>query len=57
MDTVFLKVNEAAGLLKVHPKTIRRWVEEGIFKNAIRQGSTIRIPMSDIDSLKGNQAS
>lgn len=41
----FFTVKEAAGLLKVHPITIRRYIREGKLK-AVRAGGNIRIAKS-----------
>ena len=47
---VFLRVDEAAAILKVSSKTVRRLLARGDLK-AARIGRLVRIPSSEIDSL------
>lgn len=45
-----LTVNQVALILKVHPLTIRRYINEGRLK-AIRLGGNIRISQSELKSF------
>ena len=47
---VFLRVDEAAAILKVSSKTVRRLFGRGDLK-AVRIGRLVRIPFSEIDRL------
>ncbi len=47
----FLSASEAGKILSVAPNTITRWIEKGVFPNAFKIESTIRIPQSDLDAL------
>lgn len=49
-----LTVQEAATLLKVSIRTIRKWVAEGKLP-ALRIGRTVRIPLNElVEKLKHN---
>jgi excisionase family DNA binding protein len=48
----FYTPKEISELFKVNRSTISRWVDEGVFPNAVRIGATVRIPYSDIEALK-----
>lgn len=50
MDQLF-NVNQAAFILKVHPLTIRRYINEGKLK-AIRAGGSIRISEASLAAFK-----
>ena len=45
-------VDEAAERLKLHPKTVLRYIREGRLK-ATRVGKAYRIPRADLDALAG----
>lgn len=47
-----LNASKAGIQLGVSSQTIKRWFEKGLFPNAYKIESTIRIPQSDIDELK-----
>ena len=47
-----LNASQASRHFGVTPNTVIRWFEDGLFPNAFRVGSVIRIPMSDIEALK-----
>jgi excisionase family DNA binding protein len=42
-----LTVAEVANLLRVHPRSVQRWVSQGHF-TAVRAGRTYRIPRVDV---------
>ena len=48
--TALLRVDEAAAIVKVSSKTIRRLLARGDLK-AVRIGRSVRIPSSEIDRL------
>lgn len=47
-----LTINEVAKLLRIHRNTVVRWLNQGVFPNAIDFQDTKRIPMADIEALK-----
>lgn len=49
----FFTVYEAAGMLKIHPITIRRYIREGKLK-AVRAAGNIRILKSEFIAFTGN---
>ena len=50
MSTEYLTPAEAAGLLKVHERTVRRWIGQGRIP-ARRIGRLLRIRREDLDAL------
>lgn len=46
----FYTVNQAAIVLKIHPLTIRRYINEGKLK-AVRVGGNVRIAVGDLRSF------
>ena len=50
-----LKVAEVAEVLRVHPETVRRWLNSGKLKGYRLGGTSVgwRIPASEIERLKG----
>jgi excisionase family DNA binding protein len=46
----FLTVREAADLCRVHPATIRRWIDNGTLP-AVHLGKGVRIRKRDLDAL------
>lgn len=48
----FLTVHEVAKRLRVHPATVRRWINEGVIP-ATRVGRDYRIPADSIEALLG----
>jgi excisionase family DNA binding protein len=52
--TEYLKVEEVADAMDVHPETVRRWVRKGLFPNVIKApaGQGWRIPREDVEALK-----
>ncbi|MFC2025327.1 helix-turn-helix domain-containing protein [Chloroflexota bacterium] len=47
---VFVTVKQAAELLKVHPNTIRNWIEGGILKRyQFNRGYRVLLKTEDID--------
>jgi len=42
-----LTVGEVAGVLRVHPRSVQRWVAQGKFA-AVRAGRTYRISRADV---------
>ena len=56
-DATYLSVKEIADLLRVHPKTVRRWIEAGTLP-ATQMGRAWRIKRSDLKAClaaKGNR--
>ena len=49
-----LTVKEVAELLKIHPETVRIWVNRGYFPNAYQLPgrNPWRIPVADVEELK-----
>ena len=45
----FLTVRETARLLRVDPKTVRRWIAEGVLPAPIRLGGAVRFRRDDLD--------
>ncbi len=57
-DANYLCVNEIAALLRVHPKTVRRWIAAGTLP-ATQMGRAWRIKRNDLKAClaaKGNRA-
>lgn len=55
---VWLTVTEAAERLLVEPRTVRRWIEEGEFPNAVKTRQFrghYRIPESDIVAFENSR--
>jgi excisionase family DNA binding protein len=50
MDIELLTVAEAAGMLRLQEKTIRKWLLDRRVSYA-KLGGAVRIPMSEIDRL------
>ncbi len=48
-------VTEAAEIMRLHPKTVRKKVREGAI-NAVRVGGQYRISRQEIDSILGREA-
>ena len=47
---VFVTVKQAAELLKVHPNTVRNWIEAGILKRyQVNRGFRVLLKTEDID--------
>lgn len=56
-DATYLSVKEIAALLRVHPKTVRRWIAAGTLP-ATQMGRAWRIKRSDLKACiaaKGNR--
>lgn len=51
-DIEYVNAAKAAKLLAVSTTTVMRWLDDGLFPNAYKISSTIRIPVSDIEALK-----
>jgi excisionase family DNA binding protein len=51
MEKLFSQ-KEVATYLQVHIQTVKTWYKEGLFPNAFKVGTLIRIPESDIEALK-----
>jgi excisionase family DNA binding protein len=51
-----LKSEEVARILRVHPRSITRWCEQGEFVGAIKVGRHWRIPANKILSRTGSLA-
>lgn len=47
----FLTPNQIAKILKIHPTTVYRWVENGKLKPVASTGKIIRIAKSELDRL------
>ncbi len=46
----FLTIKQAAELLKVHPNTIRNWIEEGILRRyQVNRGYRVLLKTEDIE--------
>jgi len=54
METGYLTKQEAAKLLKVHPRTLMRWVNAGEVK-AYRIGPLVRFSETDLQSYMEGQ--
>ncbi len=50
MATEYITPAEAAGLLKVHERTVRRWIGQGRVP-AMRVGRLLRIRREDLDRI------
>jgi excisionase family DNA binding protein len=48
-------VKEIAPLLKVTPRTLRRFCEDGVLKNAVKLGREWRFPGNDVIALCASQ--
>lgn len=46
-----LTINEVAGMMKVSPRTVRRWVEAGELRVIRLPGRTIRFRLDDVQAL------
>ena len=51
--TRFLTIDEAAALLGVSTRTIRRRVKDGSLRKVLLGGRAVRIPASELDRLSG----
>lgn len=47
----YLTTTEAAGVLKINPKTLARWLEEGRVPGALKLGRQWRISPADLKAL------
>jgi excisionase family DNA binding protein len=45
-----LTIKQAASLLKVHHRTLRRWIDRGVFPEGVQVGSSVRWCKRDIAS-------
>jgi excisionase family DNA binding protein len=52
MATEFYSAEQVAGMLKLHPKTVRRFIREGRLR-ATRVGKSYRVLRSDLESFAG----
>ena len=52
MATEFYSADQVAGMLKLHPKTVRRFIREGRMR-ATRVGKSYRILQSDLEAFAG----
>ena len=48
--TPYATVNEAAGYIRVHERTIRRWLRSGQLPS-YKLGSVLRLKYADLDAL------
>ena len=46
----FLRIEEAADVLSVSPKTIRKWVQDRKIES-VKVGRAVRISMTEIDKI------
>ena len=46
-----MTVEEASDLLKVVPKTVRRWLDDGTLPRPVRLGGTVRLRRTDVERL------
>ena len=52
----FITIKQAAELLKVHPNTIRNWVEAGILRRyQVGRGYTVLLKTEDIEKAMGRR--
>jgi excisionase family DNA binding protein len=51
-----LSLKEAAGLLGVHPATLRRWADQGDVLVMVTPGGHRRFPRTEVERLKGIEA-
>ncbi len=51
----FMTIKEVAELFKVHPRTIKRWIEQGKLSRIDLTAQTIRIPKADVIILQGGK--
>ena len=50
----FITIKQAADLLKVHPNTIRNWIEAGILRRyQVNRGYRVLLKTEDIDRAFG----
>ncbi len=49
VDTIYT-VEEAAGILKIKPRTVRAWIEQGKLKS-FKLGDLVRIHEDDLQAL------
>jgi excisionase family DNA binding protein len=46
-----IALSDAAKMLKMDDSSIRRWIDEGKIRGYRVGGTTIRVPLSDIENL------
>lgn len=54
----FITIKQAAELLRVHPNTIRNWIEEGILRRyQVNRGYRVLLKTEDIEkAVRGRDA-
>ena len=55
MDTYLLTINEVAERVRVNPRTVRRWIDEGKLRAAKVMGN-IRVEAGEVDKLVKTEA-
>ena len=52
----FITIKQAAELLRVHPNTIRNWIEEGILRRyQVNRGYRVLLKTDDIEKAFGER--
>jgi len=52
----FITIKQAAELLRVHPNTIRNWIEEGIIRRyQVNRGYRVLLKTEDIEKAFGER--
>jgi len=52
----FITIKQAAELLRVHPNTIRNWIEEGILRRyQVNRGYRVLLKTEDIEKAFGGR--
>ena len=51
MTSTLLTVNEAAGALRVHPRTVTRWIEAGRLKAITLPNGRYRLTRDVVDAV------
>ena len=50
-----LSLQEAAEIVGVHVKTLKRWIKKGKFTVSYQIGGTVRVPAEALDAIRFKQ--